>query len=67
MRGPSVMFSQFLMKAGMLRETGTVPVAVREAPVRQTPRDPQPGGRDPSPEENQKSCLCQKQELNLLR
>ena len=48
-----MLFSQFLMKAGMLRETGTVPVAVRKVLVRQLPQDPQPEGRDPSQQEKQ--------------
>lgn len=52
-RGPSMLFLLFLMKAGMLRETGIVPVAIGKVLVRQFPQDPQPEGRDPSQEEKQ--------------
>lgn len=54
-----MLFSKFLMTAGVLQETGTVPVAVRKVLVRQSPQDPQPGGRDPSQEEKQ-NCACVK-------
>lgn len=58
-----MLFSQFSLKAGMLRETGLVPLAAHKVLVRHLPQH-----RQPSRHRGEiKMGLCQKPELNLLR
>ena len=54
-----MLFTQLLMKVGMLQESGTVPMAVHKVLVKQLPQDPQPEDRDPSQEKKQ-NCVSVK-------